>query len=154
MSGKKFYPKWKICLPYWDITCRTLYRLLISVCFRKNKIKIFFKPAGIFSCEYLRYRIRKCSCFSFLTILRLSKFIYHTINPTSQSNIKPHSMYMSLLLTTRAFCCFMFIFMWFIECLQVFLHFTCGFIDIFSKKPFTNPHNRAYNKVTNNKKAY
>ena len=32
--------------------------------------------------------------------------------------------------------------------------FTCGFIDIFSKKPFTNPHNRAYNKVTNNKKAY
>jgi len=48
----------------------------------------------------------------------------------------------------------MFIFMWFIECLQDFLHFACGFIDIFSKKPFTNPHNRAYNKVTNNKKAY
>lgn len=47
--------------------------------------------------------------FSFLTILRRSKFIYHTINPTSQSNIKPHSMYMSLLLTTRVFCCFMFI---------------------------------------------
>lgn len=92
--------------------------------------------------------------FSFLTILRRSKFIYHTINPTSQINIKPHSMYMSLLLTTRVFCCFMFIFMWFIECLQDFLHFTCGFIDIFSKKLFTNPHNRAYNKVTNNKKAY
>ena len=33
---KEIYPKWKICLPYWDITCRTLYRLLISVCFRKN----------------------------------------------------------------------------------------------------------------------
>ena len=73
--------------------------------------------------------------FPFLTILRRSKFIYHTINPTSQSNIKPHSMYMSLLLTTRVFCCFMFIFMWFIECLQDFLHFACGFIDIFSKKP-------------------
>ena len=92
--------------------------------------------------------------FSFLTILRRSKFIYHTINPTSQSNTKPHSMYMSLLLTNCVFCCFVFIFMWFIECLQDFSHFICGFIDIFSKKPFTNPHNRAYNKVTNNKKAY
>ena len=61
---------------------------------------------------------------------------------------------MPLLLTIRVFCCFMFIFMWFIECLQDFLHFTCGFVDIFSKKPFTNPHNRAYNKATNNKKTY
>jgi len=46
----------------------------------------------------------------------------------------------------------MFIFMWFIECLQDFLHFTCGFIDIFSKKLFTNPHNRAYNKVQTTRK--
>ena len=61
--------------------------------------------------------------FSFLTILRRSKFIYHTINPTSQSNTKPHSMYMSLLLTNCVFCCLVFIFMWFIECLQDFLHF-------------------------------
>ena len=92
--------------------------------------------------------------FSFLTILRRSKFIYHTINPTSQSNTKPHSMYMSLLLTNCVFCCFVFIFMWFIECLQDFSHFISGFIDIFSKKPFTNPHNRAYNEVINNKKTY
>lgn len=44
--------------------------------------------------------------FSFLTILRRSKFIYHTINPTSQSNTKPHSMYMSLLLTNCVLCLF------------------------------------------------
>ena len=49
--------------------------------------------------------------FPFLTILRRSKFIYHTINPTSQSNIKPHSMYMSLLLTTSLFfVCFIVLF--------------------------------------------
>lgn len=77
--GRKFYPGWKIFLPYWDITCQILYRLLISVCFRKRlhiqkQMDILpdsVKLAGTFSYEYLSYRIRKCSClfFSFLTIL-------------------------------------------------------------------------------------
>lgn len=73
--------------------------------------------------------------FSFLTILRRSKFIYHTINPTSQINNKPHSMYMSLLLTNCVFCCFVFIFMWFIECLQDFRILYVDLFIFFQKSP-------------------
>ena len=55
--------------------------------------------------------------FSFLTILRRSKFIYHTINPTPQSNIKPHPMYMSFLLTNCVFV---------VLCL-----FLCGLLNVY-----------------------
>ena len=81
------------------------------------------------------------------------KFTLPAYKSHLQSNIKPHSMYVSLHNDHSCFCCFIFLFLC-VVLLNVY-RFCILHVDLLVFfKDSLQIHNRAYNKVTNNKKAY
>ena len=76
----------------------------------KKLIKIFYKPAGIFSCEYLRYRIRKCSCFFF----SYNSSAFQVYLPYYKSHItKQHQTTFNVHVITIDHSCFLLLYVYF-----------------------------------------